>query len=82
MKQSESENVMDAATFNVSLGSHMKDSLNNSSKTDWERIDALTDDEIDTSDAPPLTADFFAKARWLMPGESVSQRKDLQTKRD
>ena len=48
--------------------------LNSFSKTDWERIDAMTDDDIDTSGSPPLTAEFFAKARWLMPGESASHQ--------
>ena len=52
----------------------MKDNLNSSSKTNWERVDAMTDDDIDTSDLPPLTDEFFAKARWLMPGESASRQ--------
>jgi hypothetical protein len=26
--------------------------MNNISKTDWSRIDAMTDDDIDTSDSP------------------------------
>ena len=53
----------------------MKESnLNSSSKTNWERIDAMTDDEIDVSDSPPLSEDFFAKAKWLMPGESASRQ--------
>ncbi len=53
----------------------MKESnMNGSSKTNWERIDAMTDDEIDTSDSPPLTDELFAKARWLMPGESASHQ--------
>lgn len=36
------------------------------SETDWKRIDAMTDEEIDTSDIPPLGEDFFkrAKVRW------------------
>ena len=52
----------------------MKESnLNSSSKTNWERIDAMTDDEIDVSDSPPLTDEFFAKAKWLMPGDSASR---------
>jgi len=45
-----------------------------SSKTNWERLDALTDDEIDVSDSPPLPEDFFARAKWLMPGESASRQ--------
>jgi uncharacterized protein (DUF4415 family) len=42
------------------------------SATDWERIDAMTDEMIDTSDIPPLTDEFFAKAKWRMPGPSVA----------
>jgi uncharacterized protein (DUF4415 family) len=52
----------------------MKEStMSSSSKTDWERLDALTDEDIDTSDSPPLTDKFFANAKWLMPGESSPQ---------
>ena len=43
--------------------------LNSSSKTNWERLDAMTDEEIDMSDSPPLTEEFFARAVWMMPGE-------------
>ena len=42
------------------------------SETDWERIDAMTDEMIDTSDIPPLTDEFFAKAKWRMPSPSVT----------
>ena len=38
-----------------------------SSATDWERIDKLTDEQIDTSDIPPLDADFFSRATLQMP---------------
>ena len=41
-------------------------------QTDWERIDALTDDQIDTSDVPPLTDKFFATAHWRHPKEKVA----------
>ena len=37
------------------------------SKTDWAPIDKMTDEEIDTSDSPPLDDDFFARAEWRMP---------------
>jgi len=30
------------------------------SETDWARIDAMTDDDIDYSDIPPLTPEMFA----------------------
>ncbi|OCR01513.1 hypothetical protein BCD67_18640 [Oscillatoriales cyanobacterium USR001] len=37
--------------------------MNNTSKTDWSKIDAMTDKDIDTSDIPPLSDDFFVKAQ-------------------
>jgi uncharacterized protein (DUF4415 family) len=37
------------------------------SETDWARIDSLSDEEIDTSDIPPLGDEFFARAQWRMP---------------
>ena len=45
--------------------------MKNSSGTDWERVDALTDETIDTSDIPPLTESFFARAKLRVPKESV-----------
>ena len=36
-----------------------------------ERLDAMTDDMIDTSDIPPLTDKFFATAKWRMPKQKV-----------
>lgn len=41
--------------------------MNKSSETNWERVDALTDEMIDTSDIPPLSEDFFARATLRMP---------------
>jgi len=46
--------------------------MNNTSKTNWARIDAMTDDDIDTSDIPPLDEAFFAKAKLRMPQSTVS----------
>jgi hypothetical protein len=37
------------------------------SRTDWDRVDALKDEEIDTSDIPPLDEVFFAVAEPRMP---------------
>lgn len=49
----------------------MKESnLKNSSVTDWERIDNLTDATIDTSDIPPLDVDFFSRADLHLPHKS------------
>lgn len=33
------------------------------SRTDWDRVDSLQDEAIDTSDIPPLTEAFFEHAR-------------------
>ena len=44
----------------------------NISESDWERIDAMTDEEIDTSDIPLLDDDFFAKAQLRLPKEKTS----------
>ena len=59
---------------------NMKESnLSSTSKTNWERFDALTDEEIDTSDSPPLSEEFFTKAKWLMPGEGLPHRRVVDT---
>lgn len=42
------------------------------SETDWARIDVMADEEIDTSDIPPLDDDFFDRARWRMPGNKTA----------
>ena len=34
----------------------------NNSATDWERVDAMRDEDIDLSDSPELTPEMFAKA--------------------
>ena len=41
--------------------------IQSSSETDWDRIDALTDDMIDISDTPPLTAEQLKHARLRLP---------------
>jgi hypothetical protein len=41
--------------------------LKKKSETDWDRIDRMTDDEIDTSDIPPLTDAFYEHARKVFP---------------
>ena len=47
------------------------------SETDWARVDEMTDEEIDTSDIPPLDETFFAGARLRMPGKKVSVTLDV-----
>ncbi|MGH9801191.1 MAG: hypothetical protein ACRD82_12570 [Blastocatellia bacterium] len=41
--------------------------LKKPSETDWERIDQMSDEEIDTSDISPLDDSFFVSAQWRMP---------------
>ncbi|HRI03915.1 MAG TPA: BrnA antitoxin family protein [Pyrinomonadaceae bacterium] len=39
----------------------------NISKTNWDRLAAMTDEEIDVSDIPEQGDDFFANAKLRMP---------------
>lgn len=40
---------------------------NNTSRTDWAALEAMTDEEIDYSDIPPLTDEFFENATLRIP---------------
>jgi uncharacterized protein (DUF4415 family) len=40
---------------------------NNTSGTDWAALEAMTDEEIDYSDIPPLTEKFFENATLRIP---------------
>jgi uncharacterized protein (DUF4415 family) len=44
-----------------------ENTMNSTSKTNWEKVDSLTEEEIDTSDIPPLTEEFFSKSQWWKP---------------
>jgi uncharacterized protein (DUF4415 family) len=54
--------------------------MKRSSETDLRRIDAMSDEDIDTSDIPPLDEQFFKKATIRMPERklSVTLRVDKQ----
>lgn len=43
----------------------------NSSRTNWDRVDKLTDEDIDTSDVLPLDDQFFANAELRLPKGKV-----------
>lgn len=45
---------------------------NNQSETDWAKLEAMTDGEIDTSDIAPLDESFFANAELRMPKDKIS----------
>lgn len=55
--------------------------LKNTSKTNWAKLETMTDEEIDTSDIPLLDEKFFANARLRMPkgkvAVTVSVEKDV-----
>lgn len=50
------------------------------SETDWARIDAMKDEDIDVSDIPELDASFFANAviRWPEPKATLTIRIDRE----
>ena len=39
-----------------------KSTISNKSQTDWDRLEAMEDQDIDLSDIPELTPEMFAKA--------------------
>ena len=47
--------------------------LKKKSETDWARVDRMTDDEIDTSDIPPLDDAFFERAIKVLPRMRVDR---------
>lgn len=47
--------------------------LKKKSETDWARVDQMTDDEIDTSDIPPLDDEFFERAIRVLPRMRVDR---------
>ena len=51
--------------------------MNNTSETNWAKLDALSEEEIDTSDIPPLTEDFFNKSRWWKPLSSLNAIEEI-----
>lgn len=53
--------------------------LNKQSQTDWARVDELTDENIDTSDIPPLDDSFFENAKLRLPKEKISVTVDIES---
>lgn len=46
------------------------------SRTDWARIDALRDEDIDLSDSPELGEEFFKRAKLVLPDMKIEVEKD------
>jgi uncharacterized protein (DUF4415 family) len=51
--------------------------MSNISKTDWNRIDEMTDEDIDTSDIPPLSEDFWVNAQLRLPKDLVTVKVEI-----
>jgi uncharacterized protein (DUF4415 family) len=47
--------------------------LNNTSRTNWAALEAGSDENIDYSDIPPLTEEFFEKATLRIPASQAHQ---------
>ena len=52
-----------------------KNSTKNHSKTDWEALEKMTDEEIDFSDIPEITEEQFANAVMKVGGKTVERGK-------
>ena len=59
-----------------------KEATLNKSLTDWARVDALTDEEIDFSDSPEITPEMFAKAVVRRGLKSKSKKMQLTLRVD
>lgn len=44
---------------------------NNTSRTNWAALEAMTDEDIDFSDIPPLTDEFFENATLRIPAKQT-----------
>ncbi len=49
-----------------------KSDTNNTSETDWDKVDSLTDETIDRTELPPLDDSFFTRAKWRMPEKTAT----------
>ena len=52
-------------------------SMNRRSGSDWARIEAMRDEEIDVSDIPPLSDAFFERAKLWKAGRPVAVTLDV-----
>ncbi len=66
------KNNMNTISSNSSETKAQTTSNTSASRTNWERLDALSDAEIDTSDIPPLTDEDFARSEWRFPASARS----------
>ena len=52
------------------------------SKTDWKRIDAMRDEDIDLSEAPEMTPEMFARAVRMRNFKVIPRKKQLTLRVD
>lgn len=52
------------------------------SQTDWARIDAMSDEDIDLSDIPEITEEMWAKAVWRKGSTPTNPQETLTVDRD
>jgi uncharacterized protein (DUF4415 family) len=52
--------------------------FNNTSRTDWAALEAMDDEDIDYSDIPPLTEEFFENATLRIPAEQARQMVQIE----
>ncbi|MGB7250844.1 MAG: BrnA antitoxin family protein [Phormidesmis sp.] len=50
----------------------------NTSRTNWTALEAMTDDDIDYSDIPPLTEEFFDNATLRVPAKQARNLVQLE----
>ncbi|HAG84288.1 MAG TPA: hypothetical protein DCL61_24820 [Cyanobacteria bacterium UBA12227] len=53
--------------------------LSNTSRTNWAALEAMEDEQIDYSDIPPLTDEFFEKATLRIPTTQSHQLVEIDS---
>ncbi|MEH2334186.1 BrnA antitoxin family protein [Nostoc sp.] len=53
--------------------------MNNTSRTDWAALEAMKDEDIDYSDIPPLSDEFFENATLRIPATQACDLIELDS---
>ena len=53
--------------------------FNNTSGTNWAALEAMEDEDIDYSDIPPLTEEFFEKATLRIPAPQAQRLVEIDS---
>jgi len=65
-------NFAGASSLAIMTDASMETKPQTAARTNRERLDALSDEEIDTSDIPALTDEDFTRSTWRLPASSRS----------